>query len=290
MSKLFRRYRAVTLPTGKEINKRTDQLPDNIVERCPSCNRLVLQSQIAPHYVCAHCDYHLVFPARERANWITNGNFEEINETILPDFSEGFPGYEEKHAKLRKKTGVNEAVLTGIGQIGNYSVGLGVMLNDFLMGSMGTAVGTKLTNLFDYATEQRLPVVLYIASGGARMQESILSLMQMAKISQAVERHSQAGLFYCSVLTNPTTGGVTASFAMQGDVIIAEPNATIGFAGKRVIEQTINSKLPDDFQKAETVLENGFVDNIVSRDKQSQVLQFLLATHQGAGEVNHGEI
>ena len=164
------------------------------------------------------------------------------------------------------------------------------MLNDFLMGSMGTAVGTKLTNLFDYATEQRLPVVLYIASGGARMQESILSLMQMAKISQAVERHSQAGLFYCSVLTNPTTGGVTASFAMQGDVIIAEPNATIGFAGKRVIEQTINSKLPDDFQKAETVLENGFIDNIVSRDKQSQVLQFLLATHQGAGEVNHGEI
>ena len=288
MSKLFRRYRAVTLPTGKEINQRTDQLPDNIVERCPSCNRLVLQSQIAPHYVCAHCDYHLVFPARERANWITDGNFEELNGDIIPDFSEGFPGYEEKHAKLRTKTGVNEAVLTGFGQIGNYQVGLGVMLNDFLMGSMGTVVGTKLTHLFDHATENGLPVILYIASGGARMQESILSLMQMAKVSQAVERHSQAGLFYCSILTNPTTGGVTASFAMQGDVIIAEPNATIGFAGKRVIEQTINSKLPDDFQKAETVLENGFIDNIVSRENQSAVLQFLLATHQKSKGGHHG--
>lgn len=288
MSKLFRRYRAVTLPTGKEINQRTDQLPDNIVERCPSCNRLVLQSQIAPHYVCAHCDYHLVFPARERANWITGGNFEEINEDLIPNFSEDFPGYEEKHAKLRVKTGVNEAVLTGVGKIGNYPVGLGIMLNDFLMGSMGTVVGTKLTQLFDYATENELPVILYIASGGARMQESILSLMQMAKVSQAVERHSQAGLFYCSILTNPTTGGVTASFAMQGDVIIAEPNATIGFAGKRVIEQTINSKLPDDFQKAETVLENGFIDNIVSRENQSAVLQFLLATHQKSKGGHHG--
>ncbi|MBG9989209.1 acetyl-CoA carboxylase carboxyl transferase subunit beta [Aerococcaceae bacterium DSM 111176] len=288
MSKLFRRYRAVTLPTGKEINQRTDQLPDNIVERCPSCNRFVLQSQIAPHYVCAHCDYHLVFPARERANWITGGNFEEINEDLIPNFSEDFPGYEEKHAKLRVKTGVNEAVLTGVGKIGNYPVGLGIMLNDFLMGSMGTVVGTKLTQLFDYATENELPVILYIASGGARMQESILSLMQMAKVSQAVERHSQAGLFYCSILTNPTTGGVTASFAMQGDVIIAEPNATIGFAGKRVIEQTINSKLPDDFQKAETVLENGFIDNIVSRENQSAVLQFLLATHQKSKGGHHG--
>lgn len=287
MNRLFRRRRSVTLPSGKEINERIDKIPGKMVERCPSCNRLVLQSQISLTHVCAHCGYHLFFPARERAAWITQNTFEEIDADIVPDFTEAFPGYEVKHVALREKTGVNEAVLTGFGDIGNYRVALGVMLNDFLMGSMGTIVGDKLTHLFDLATEERLPVILYIASGGARMQESILSLMQMAKVSQAVERHSQAGLFYCSILTNPTTGGVTASFAMQADVILAEPNATVGFAGKRVIEQTINRKLPDNFQKAETVLENGFLDNIVSRDKQEAVLKFLLATHQVAKEDHH---
>ncbi|MBG9982160.1 acetyl-CoA carboxylase carboxyl transferase subunit beta [Aerococcaceae bacterium DSM 111020] len=281
MSKLFRRYRSVTLPSGREINQRIDNIPDNIVERCPSCHRYVLQSQIPETYVCGHCGYHGVFPSKERANWITQGNFEEMDADLLPDFEQEFPGYEEKHQALREDTGLNEAIITGFGKIGQQSVGLGVMANAFMMGSMGTVVGEKLTRLFDQATEHQLPVVLYIASGGARMQESILSLMQMAKVSQAVERHHQAGLFYCSILTNPTTGGVTASFAMQGDVILAEPGATIGFAGKRVIEQTINRQLPDQFQQAETVLEHGFLDAIIARDKQFATLQFLLATHQG---------
>ncbi len=281
MSNLFRRYRSVTLPSGREINQRVDNLPDNIVERCPSCHRYILQSKKLDTYVCGHCGYHAVFPARERVEWITQGQFEEMDADLMPDFSEDFPGYEEKHQALREKTGLNEAILTGFGKIGSQTVALGVMSNAFMMGSMGTIVGEKLTRLFDRATKHQLPVVLYIASGGARMQESILSLMQMAKVTQAVERHHQAGLFYCSILTNPTTGGVTASFAMQGDVILAEPGATIGFAGKRVIEQTINHQLPDQFQKAETVLEHGFIDAIIAREKQSATLQFLLATHQG---------
>ena len=176
-----------------------------------------------------------------------------------------FPGYLEK-LKNARKTGLDEAVLTGEATIEGQAVAIGIMDANFIMGSMGTIVGEKITRLFERATEKHLPVVIFTASGGARMQEGIFSLMQMAKISAALQRHNKAGLLYLTVLTDPTTGGVTASFAMDGDIILAEPQSLIGFAGRRVIEQTIRQELPDDFQKAEFLLEHGFVDQIVPRN------------------------
>lgn len=231
--------------------------------------------------MCPKCDYHLQFPALKRVDWLADeGTFQEWDSDLTAANPLDFPGYDDKIEKGQKTTRLQEAVLTGQADLEGLPFAIGVMDSRFIMASMGTVVGEKLTRLFERATELELPVILYIASGGARMQEGILSLMQMAKVTQAISKHSQAGLFYCAFLTHPTTGGVTASFAMQGDLTLAEPSATVGFAGKRVIEQTIKSELPADFQKAETVLENGFIDRIVSRKKQHQVLQFLLKVHQ----------
>ena len=190
-----------------------------------------------------------------------------------------FPDYLEKIASVQEKTGLHEAVLTGEATINQQPVAIGIMDSNFIMGSMGTVVGEKITRLFERALAKNLPVVLFTASGGARMQEGIFSLMQMAKISAAVKRHSEAGLFYLTVLTDPTTGGVTASFAMEGDVILAEPQALIGFAGRRVIEQTIRQELPEDFQKAEFLLEHGFVDQIVPRTQLRERISQLLKLH-----------
>ena len=190
-----------------------------------------------------------------------------------------FPGYPEKIASLQQKTGLDEAVVTGKALIDGQPLVIGVMDASFIMGSMGTVVGEKITRAFEKATKEKLPVLIFTASGGARMQEGILSLMQMAKISGAVAKHSAAGLLYVVVLTDPTTGGVSASFAMQGDIILAEPQALIGFAGRRVIEQTINEALPDDFQKAESLLEHGFVDKIVPRPELRNTLSLLLRLH-----------
>ena len=181
---------------------------------------------------------------------------------------------------LFRSTGLSEAVMIGCGRIQDHDVAFGVMDSHFMMGSMGTEVGERLTVLFERARTERLPVVLFTASGGARMQEGILSLMQMAKISAAVKRHSKAGLLYIPVLTDPTTGGVTASFAMQGDIILAEPGITIGFAGRRVIEQTIRQTLPETFQTSEFLLEKGFLDKIVKRNELVKVLAYLLKVHQ----------
>lgn len=191
-----------------------------------------------------------------------------------------FEGYEGKISELRDKTGLQEAVVTGACKIGGIPCMLGVMDSQFLMASMGSVVGEKLTRLFERAIEERLPVVLFTASGGARMHEGILSLMQMAKVSGAVKRHSDAGLLYITVLTDPTTGGVTASFAMLGDIILSEPGALIGFAGRRVIEGTIGEKLPNDFQSAEFNLKNGFVDAIVPRGELHEKLALLLTLHK----------
>ena len=177
--------------------------------------------------------------------------------------------------------------MTGEATIGSHAIALGIMDSHFIMGSMGTIVGEKITRLFEKALEQQLPVVIFTASGGARMQEGIFSLMQMAKISAAVKRHHQAGLFYLTVLTDPTTGGVTASFAMEGDIILAEPQALIGFAGRRVIEQTIKQELPEDFQKAEFLLEHGFVDQIVPRTQLRQRILDLINIHTMKGWKNH---
>ncbi|MGM9887184.1 MAG: acetyl-CoA carboxylase carboxyltransferase subunit beta, partial [Lactococcus sp.] len=189
--------------------------------------------------------------------------------------------------EMKAKTGLDEAVLTGNANINGHAVALGIMDSNFIMASMGTVVGEKLTRLFEEATRQKLPVLIFTASGGARMQEGIMSLMQMAKTSAAAKRHSNEGLLYITVLTDPTTGGVTASFAMLGDIILAEPQSLIGFAGRRVIEETVRQTLPDDFQKAEFLQEHGFVDAIVKRTELRTKLSLLLELHSGKGE-NHG--
>ena len=201
--------------------------------------------------------------------------FEEIEATNPLDF----PRYEEKLNKVKEKSNLSEGVLCGTGKIDSKKVAAAIMDSKFLMGSMGCAVGERITRTVEYATANKLPLIIFTASGGARMQEGILSLMQMAKTSAAIAKHDEAGLLYVSVITNPTTGGVTASFAMLGDVIIAEPGATLGFAGRRVIENTINQKLPDDFQSAEFMLEKGFVDDIVSRKNLKDYLSKLLRLH-----------
>ena len=193
------------------------------------------------------------------------GSFEEWDSDLQGGNPLEYKGYEEKLKKLQEKTGLSEAVVTGKAKIDGREAAIGVCDGRFLMASMGEAVGEKIARAVERATKERLPVILFACSGGARMQEGIVSLMQMAKTSAALKRHSDAGLLYISVLTDPTTGGVTASFAMLGDVILAEPKALIGFAGPRVIEQTIGQKLPDGFQRAEFLLEHGFLDAIVER-------------------------
>lgn len=276
-----KKYVPITPVRTEEMKQRHAQIPDDLASACPSCHEIIFKSMISEDHVCPKCNHHLPFPAQERVDWLVDeGTFVEWDKDIEAANPLQFPGYDEKIKKGQQVTGLNEAVLTGQAELRGLPFALGVMDSRFIMASMGTVVGEKLTRLFEQATALNLPVILYIASGGARMQEGILSLMQMAKVTQAVSRHSQAGLLYCPVLTHPTTGGVTASFAMQGDIILAEPAAIVGFAGKRVIEQTIKSELPADFQKAETVLENGFIDRIVSRKKQHQGLHFLLQVHQ----------
>lgn len=280
---LFRKKKTIRLnaelPT-KSIQRRTE-IPDNLIERCPTCHKVIFQTQLPENHCCPHCKNHLQFPAEKRIQWLTDENsFVEWDSDVTATDPLEFPGYQDKLELAQELTGLKEAVLTGKATLNQLPLAIGVMDNRFVMASMGTIVGEKLVRLFEEATKQSLPVVLYIASGGARMQEGILSLMQMAKVSQAVAKHSKAGLFYCAVLTNPTTGGVTASFAMQGDMTLAEPGATVGFAGKRVIEQTIKATLSQEFQKAESVLENGFIDQIVTRDDQRKMLQLLLTIHQ----------
>ena len=215
---------------------------------------------------------------------LDEGSFREICQTVKSADPLGFPGYTEKLSSVRKDTGLREAVITGTGRIDGIKTAVCMMDNRFLMGSMGTATGEKITRCFEFATRRRLPMVIFSASGGARMQEGIVSLMQMAKTAAALKRHSEKGLLYVSVLTDPTTGGVTASFAMLGDIILAEPNALIGFAGPRVIEQTIGKKLPKGFQRSEFLLEHGFVDRIVERSEMKSVLARILHMHDRTKE------
>ncbi len=233
-------------------------------------------------YVCPVCGkYNRVSP-RERVRMLADeGSFTELFGSELNEDPICFPGYKEKLAAAKKKSGENEAVLCGRATFGGHDACIYVMNADFMMASMGFAVGERLTKLFEYATAKRLPVIGYAASGGARMQEGAISLMQMAKVSLAVKRHSDKKLFYLVCLTDPTYGGVTASFASLGDVIIAEPSANVGFAGRRVIEQNTKTKLPDDFQTAEFLLEHGFADDVVERKAQRQYVSAMLALHGG---------
>lgn len=279
---LFRRKKTIRINpiSPAEVATQRSSIPDNIAEQCPHCNRIILQNQITEDYCCPHCSEHLHFPAYERINWLVDeGSFVEWDSDIESDNPLNFPGYSDKLEKSKKMTQLKEAVVTGRATLDGVKISIGVMDKRFVMASMGTVVGEKITRLFEYATEEKLPVILYIASGGARMHEGILSLMQMAKVSQVVAKHQEAGLFYCAVLTHPTTGGVTASFAMQGDITLAEPRAIVGFAGKRVIEQTIKSKLTKDFQQAEWVFDNGFIDSIVPRASQRQIISQLVQAH-----------
>lgn len=232
------------------------------------------------NYICPKCHGYFRVHARRRIEMVADeGTFEEWDQELVSCNPLHFKGYDEKLKSLQEKTGLKEAVITGKAEINSQSVAIGVCDGRFLMASMGEAVGEKITRAIERATEEKLPVILFACSGGARMQEGIVSLMQMAKTSAALKRHSDAGLLYISVLTDPTTGGVTASFAMLGDIILAEPNALIGFAGPRVIEQTIGQKLPKGFQRSEFLLEHGFIDRIVEREELKSVMGQILKMH-----------
>lgn len=257
-------------------------IPDEMCVSCPSCKAILLTGELNERFhVCPKCGHHFRINARQRIAMIADADsFQEMDAGLRPVNRLNFPGYDKKvwHAKL--ESAEKEAVVTGTAAVGGFPCCLFVMEPFFMMGSMGTVVGEKITRLFEYATEHSLPVIGYTVSGGARMQEGILSLMQMAKTSGAVKRHSDAGNLYIAVLTDPTTGGVTASFAMEADIILAEPKALIGFAGPRVIEQTIRQKLPPDFQRSEFLFEKGFVDDIVVRSRQKEYLTNLLSLHE----------
>lgn len=258
------------------------EVPDELFSKCPSCKRMVYQKDLGLEKTCHFCSYNFRITAQERlALTVDEGSFKEMFTGIETKNPLDFPNYMEKLAEMRAKTGLDEAVMTGTALIEGQEVALGIMDSHFIMASMGTVVGEKITRLFEYAKQHRLPVVLFTASGGARMQEGIMSLMQMAKVSAAVKRHSNAGLFYLTILTDPTTGGVTASFAMEGDIILAEPQTLVGFAGRRVIETTVRETLPDDFQKAEFLQDHGFVDAIVKRQDLRQTISKLVRLHGG---------
>ena len=257
---LFRKRSYITInPTKVDLSEQSElpTVPDGKWVKCPSCDNIVYKEDLGSLKVCPHCDAHFRINAAERLA-ITVDTFQELFEDERPKVDVAFPGYEAKLEKASKVAKENEAVTVGVATIGEESFICCVMNSFFMMGSMGQVVGEKITKAF---------------------QEGIFSLMQMAKISGAVEEHHQAGLFYLTVLTDPTTGGVTASFAMQGDIILAEPKAIVGFAGKRVVEQTMNQKLPDDFQQAETVLEQGFIDAVVHRKEMKKMIHRLLVLH-----------
>ena len=267
---------------GKEAPQ--PKLPDDeLCVVCSGCKKSHFQSDLADNFfVCPKCNTHQRPSARARIHMLAdedtfNELFADLTSTNIIDF----PDYDAKLEKALAQSNEKEGVLCGALDINGEKAAVFVMDPNFMMGSMGTVVGEKITLLFEYAIEHKLPVIGYTVSGGARMQEGILSLMQMAKTSAAVKRHSENGNLYVAVLCDPTTGGVTASFAMLGDIILAEPKALIGFAGPRVIEQTIRQKLPQDFQKSEFLQEKGFVDKIVPRKEQKGVLTTILQLHKG---------
>lgn len=251
-------------------------------KNCPNCHKDIPLSRLWANELVCPCGYHFRMKARQRIQMIADkGSFHELYSNMKADNPLNFPGYNEKVETVRVASCEKEAVVCGTATIGKQKCCLFVMESYFMMGSMGSAVGEKITTLFEYAVQHRLSVIGFTVSGGARMQEGLLSLMQMAKTSAAVKRHSDAGLLYIAVLTDPTTGGVTASFAMEADIILAEPGATVGFAGARVIEQTTKKALPEGFQTSEFVLEHGFIDSIIPRSNQKKYLTELLKMHDG---------
>ena len=290
--KLFRKrpYIPIAQVPASKADDQKPIVPEGLWEKCPNCQKTIYSKDLGKDKVCPHCAYNFRIPAYERISSIVDeGTFDEWNALMPKENPLAFPGYENKLKIAKEKTGLDEAVVTGAAFINKHKVALCVMDSNFIMASMGKVVGEKLTRAFERATVEKLPIIVFTASGGARMQEGIMSLMQMAKVSVAVSNHSKAGLLYITVLTDPTTGGVTASFAMQGDIILAETGATVGFAGKRVIEQTIKAKLPEGFQTAEKVLENGFIDKIVARKDLKRALQHLLLLHAPAEKAGEAQ-
>ena len=257
------------------------EIPKDLMYKCPRCGKVIFMEEfVQSNKVCPYCEYHARLTAQERIHLVVdNFTLLKYDKGMKSQNPIQFEGYPEKLYYLHRKTGLRDAIITGECTIMGQRCCIGVMDTRFMMASMGSVVGEKVTRLFERATEKKLPVVLFTASGGARMQEGILSLMQMAKTAGAVARHSRAGLLYITVLTDPTTGGVTASFASLGDIILAEPKTLIGFAGRRVIEGTIKQRLPEDFQSAEFALQHGFVDRIVPRDQLRRTIGQMLRLH-----------
>lgn len=286
LKNLFKKKEYVTvkrIPLEKDetVQEVKPNVPEGKWINCNKCKNIIYNEDLDNNNnVCINCGHHFRIGSKTRIAQIFDADsFVPLFDDITSNNPLDFEGYEKKIEVNQAKSNINEAVITGYGTIFSKKAAVAVMDSNFMMGSMGSAVGEKIARIIEYATENRLPVIIFSASGGARMQEGIFSLMQMAKISSALGKHDEENLLYISVLTNPTTGGVTASFAMQGDIIISEPEAIVGFAGRRVIEGTIGQKLPDDFQSAEFGLEKGFIDAIVKRKDMKKYLSKLLSLH-----------
>ncbi|MFT8349806.1 acetyl-CoA carboxylase, carboxyltransferase subunit beta [Clostridium saccharoperbutylacetonicum] len=264
----------------KNYSDNKPNIPSGMWKKCDKCNSMLyIEDLEKSKYVCPNCDYHFRLNSEDRIKiFFDKHTFRELFKNLRTTNPLNFKDYEEK--LKGGKTNSTEAVVTGTGKVYGIEVAGAVMDSFFMMGSMGTVVGEKITRLVEYATENKLPLIIFTTSGGARMQEGIFSLMQMAKISAAIAKHDEAGLLYITILTDPTTGGVTASFAMEGDIILSEPNALVGFAGRRVIENTIKESLPDDFQKAEFLIKKGFIDGIVSRRNMRELIHKILVLHE----------
>ena len=261
------------------------EIPKDLLFKCPRCQNVFYMDEFEKRKkTCPVCNYHARLSAKERLDiTVDKDSFKPFDENMVSLNPIGFPDYEKKIKGMQESTGLKDAVVTGECTIRGYRAVIGIMDSNFMMASMGSVVGEKITRAFEYATEHKLPVILFTASGGARMQEGIISLMQMAKTTAAIEKFKDAGGLFISYLTNPTTGGLSASFASLGDIIIAEPGALICFAGPRVIEQTIGQKLPEGFQHSEFLLEHGMIDMIVDRKDMKQTLSKILKMHVNTG-------
>ncbi|AJK86814.1 MULTISPECIES: acetyl-CoA carboxylase, carboxyltransferase subunit beta [Lysinibacillus] len=259
--------------------------PEGLMTKCPECRHIQLTKELEKNdKVCSRCSHHFKMTAQERVDYfLDEGSFVSMDDHLQTSNPLNFPAYVEKISADQEKTGLNEAVLTGVGTLDGEEIVVAIMDSHFRMGSMGSVVGEKITRAVEKATELGVPFIIFTASGGARMQEGVLSLMQMAKTSVALKRHSDQGLLFISILTHPTTGGVSASFASVGDINIAEPQALIGFAGRRVIEETVREKLPNDFQTAEFLLEHGQLDAIFPRKDLRKQVSLLVKMHTKGG-------
>lgn len=282
---LFKVVKSRVGDDSKKSRKNHVNIPSDLLFKCPRCQEVAFMDDFNNNNkVCLKCGYHSRLTAKERLDiTVDRDSFEEYDADLISLNPLDFPGYEVKIKTLQDKTGLKDGIITGKCTIRNQPCAIGIMDSHFMMASMGSVVGEKITRLFERAAEDKLPVVIFTASGGARMQEGMIALMQMAKTSAAVGRHSNAGQLYITILTDPTTGGVTASFASLGDIIIAEPKVLVGFAGRRVIEDTIKQRLPSEFQSAEFLLDHGFIDMIVERAKMRRTLSNLLKMHKAEG-------